>query len=456
MFDPFTHNVLASIEGLNLSTDLVIHESVVFGNSGHYEPIHGITEYFVDAHQVYGRIPIEKYAELARSAGDINIDEQSFAALRQMPQGRRLGDYACIAFPVTIPEEYLSEDDDRANTRLLEWLLRLGDQIIDLLRLFLYKPGDERRIGRVGGIGRGIHGLWLYSRSENQVKFLARKTSAFALMAEPVSVGLENFRTWYSTDTFHELCSVACLHPEKHNANNDKIFAAMRSFRESREVQSLEGRFRQLMPLIEDLANRHENEKLKGNQLRRRIAQVAWYSLNDDWDKELPLRWGRWNKVTELETEVERLWSKVRNSLSHTCRVVSNFTTDPAKDLVTMEVIAISMIRAMGRAYFESNAFEISLYDSILRTKYSDLAELDRQVPPRIGIEMQSKKKKSGSREQASLEVYGIGRREARTSGICVKCRSDQVTAADFRDDPSRKEFAISGWCQNCQDKFFK
>ena len=37
----------------------------------------------------------------------------------------------------------------------------------------------------------------------------------------------------------------------------------------------------------------------------------------------------------------------------------------------------------------------------------------------------------------------------------CVFCSSTIVTTSDFKDDLSRKEFAISMLCQKCQDDTF-
>ncbi len=39
---------------------------------------------------------------------------------------------------------------------------------------------------------------------------------------------------------------------------------------------------------------------------------------------------------------------------------------------------------------------------------------------------------------------------------FCTWCQKPITSAADFRDNLSRKEFAISGLCQDCQDKTFK
>ena len=36
--------------------------------------------------------------------------------------------------------------------------------------------------------------------------------------------------------------------------------------------------------------------------------------------------------------------------------------------------------------------------------------------------------------------------------GKCATCGSTKVKHEDFRDDPSRKEYGVSGMCQECQD----
>lgn len=45
-----------------------------------------------------------------------------------------------------------------------------------------------------------------------------------------------------------------------------------------------------------------------------------------------------------------------------------------------------------------------------------------------------------------------FGRTTAITSDTCVFCKTP---ATEFRDELSRKEYAISGMCQNCQDDTF-
>lgn len=44
---------------------------------------------------------------------------------------------------------------------------------------------------------------------------------------------------------------------------------------------------------------------------------------------------------------------------------------------------------------------------------------------------------------------------QLRMAGMCPTCKQ-QIKINSFRDDISRKEFRLSGLCQECQDKFFE
>lgn len=41
-------------------------------------------------------------------------------------------------------------------------------------------------------------------------------------------------------------------------------------------------------------------------------------------------------------------------------------------------------------------------------------------------------------------------------SGLCVTCNSDKLTNNDFRNSTSRKEYSITGMCQECQDSIYE
>ena len=78
-----------------------------------------------------------------------------------------------------------------------------------------------------------------------------------------------------------------------------------------------------------------------------------------------------------------------------------------------------------------------------------------------------SRPSKSRARSNlSSLGLYGFIRKKlpVRTTdrhtqswraGLCIRCRCTEVTPYDFRDASSRREFQISGFCQNCQDEIF-
>lgn len=54
--------------------------------------------------------------------------------------------------------------------------------------------------------------------------------------------------------------------------------------------------------------------------------------------------------------------------------------------------------------------------------------------------------------DELITEILGIDRIKSIQSDLCVQCEKE---AKEFRNDISRKEYRISGMCQNCQDEFF-
>jgi hypothetical protein len=59
---------------------------------------------------------------------------------------------------------------------------------------------------------------------------------------------------------------------------------------------------------------------------------------------------------------------------------------------------------------------------------------------------------KSEEMEAAIKRMFGVDRRASILSKTCASCGGDAI---NFRDGLSRREFAISGLCQECQDKIF-
>ena len=57
------------------------------------------------------------------------------------------------------------------------------------------------------------------------------------------------------------------------------------------------------------------------------------------------------------------------------------------------------------------------------------------------------------SADQRPVDALFAGRREAIDAGRCRRC---DEPVAEFRDDVSRAEYRLSGFCQKCQDWFFE
>ena len=55
-------------------------------------------------------------------------------------------------------------------------------------------------------------------------------------------------------------------------------------------------------------------------------------------------------------------------------------------------------------------------------------------------------------KEDTAMKLFGRSRMLAIAGKGCVKCGKPAV---DFRDEISKKEFGISGFCQVCQDDIF-
>ncbi|HCX23761.1 MAG TPA: hypothetical protein DHN29_17700 [Cytophagales bacterium] len=54
--------------------------------------------------------------------------------------------------------------------------------------------------------------------------------------------------------------------------------------------------------------------------------------------------------------------------------------------------------------------------------------------------------------ENFAHAAYGRGIKESQEKKVCVICGEE---ASDFKDEVSKKEFNISGMCQECQDFTF-
>jgi hypothetical protein len=55
-------------------------------------------------------------------------------------------------------------------------------------------------------------------------------------------------------------------------------------------------------------------------------------------------------------------------------------------------------------------------------------------------------------KEEMAISLFGRSPSLAKATGQCVSCGEFNL---EFRDELSRKEYGISGFCQGCQDDFF-
>ena len=60
---------------------------------------------------------------------------------------------------------------------------------------------------------------------------------------------------------------------------------------------------------------------------------------------------------------------------------------------------------------------------------------------------------KTPQMEKALTDMFGVDRVGSIKADKCVMCEGD---ATEFSDELSRKEYTISGLCQDCQDEFFR
>jgi hypothetical protein len=232
---------------------------------------------------------------------------------------------------------------------LLRQLLLQGEQIIDVIRLFLFKPGDNTSIGRVGAVGSGVYGAWIGDDGE-YAKFIARQISPFQLVQKPMQVTLTDVRKIYNDPVFKELCSAACDTLDNFDPLLRRVFQALRAFRESRDIQDLEARFLRLASLAEHLAKDDSATYLQGDKLRKRIAKIAqsgWYEKSD---------------ILDI---VKDLWAHVRNRLTHSVETFASIGRDPVPDIQNMERIVVNMIQAVVIAW-RNQQFGLDPYKSLL------------------------------------------------------------------------------------------
>jgi len=201
---------------------------------------------------------------------------------------------------------------------------------MDLIRLFLFKPGEDASIGRVGSLGNGISGVWFGDSDGTFSRFIARKTIRFQLVQDPMERGVADVRRIYNDPVFRELCSVVCAGKEEDPLLN-LVIRSLRAFRESRDIQAAEPRFQRLAAVAEDLARRNQTKRLQGTELRNRVASMA--------DR-------GWQKEGDPLAATNDLWDNARNPLAHSANTFAMIGRDSDRDIEMVEMIVIIMIQS--------------------------------------------------------------------------------------------------------------
>jgi hypothetical protein len=322
-----------------------------------------------------GAIPFTSYVHFSETSA---MDDLTLQEISGLPE-RRIKDFTCVAFELELDKsDYALASSERFNSALLQDLLARGDKILDVLRLYLFKPGQDNSIGRVGAIANGVYGLWLGTIDGESVKFIARRVSRYQLVQDPIDVSLAEVRRIYNDDTFKELYSAACMGTQRYPVL-DGVFDGLRAFRESRELQSWEARFRHLGALAEGLAKKDKSERLFGKELRDRMAHVAsrgWYTeLSGNSSSDIlpkpthsaSLKHLEWNTKDDVLKVVEDLWDNVRNPLTHSAATFTSLGRDPKQDVLNIERIVVAMIHALVNAWrLELFHDDKSAYDLLL------------------------------------------------------------------------------------------
>ena len=321
------HYALTTVEGLHLTCDFVIYSAALFGCPPNYSPTRvGLHDSFREPYEIYGAIPFREYRRLAETSF---MDEETLKALGGVT-AQRMKDLTCIAWELDLSTIECFGKNEEINSSVLSRVTEAGEQILDIIRVFLFKPGEDASIGRVGSLGRGITGVWIGDGAGENGQFIARKTSKFQLVQEPVEKGLRDVRKIYNHDVFREMRSVVCS-----GSITDPTLAlvlkSLRAFRESRDLPSQEARFLRLAAIAEHLARRTPGKRLAGETLREDIAKLACYGLTE--------------KGETLKT-VRDLWGNARNPLTHSADNFAAIGRRAESDIAAMEKLVFAMIEA--------------------------------------------------------------------------------------------------------------
>jgi hypothetical protein len=376
--------VIAPIEGLHLDFDYRMYSAEVYGCPPDYKPNPQGCSEFRHPYEIFSRINLGQYNQLAEIC---DIDPETIENLSFLPN-RKLSDFTCLAFSIDL-DDAIKKPHDNSDQSTFNYIIDKGERLLDAWRLCIFKPGEDASIGKFGAIGNGVQCFWIGEDNTGKPRFIARKTSRFALTQKPFDVLLSEFGPIYNDHTFRGLCVAAYYYPSNEDEIKNILYEGMRAFRESRELPYVEARFRQLATIAETLAKKYPNERIDGKELRERIAKIstAGWDLYKNYNTsrmtthlspdQYKLIWQRydevgWSEIEEALRIITDLWSNVRNPLSHNVSQFSTLNRDAVKDLRNMERVIITMINGLYAAWEVQEFYEKPIYEILLDEKHNN------------------------------------------------------------------------------------
>src|SRR5205814_4473476 len=125
------------------------YSEALFGCPPDYSPTRvGLHDAYREPYQTLTSIPLSEYPQFRQMSF---MDDLTMQALRSATVPR-VRDFSCIAWE--LPEGMVTSftTGPASNSAVLSRVIGAGEQILDIMRLFLFKPGEDISIGRVGSL----------------------------------------------------------------------------------------------------------------------------------------------------------------------------------------------------------------------------------------------------------------------------------------------------------------
>ncbi len=389
--------VIAPIDGLKMNFDYRMYSAELYGCPPNYRPNPESCPEFRQPYDVLGKIPFHQYIRLVER--ELISDVATVDALTDLPD-RKINDFTCIGFEIQFDETVKPFDNTaEPSQKLFDQIVERGESFLDPLRFCLFEPGKHESIGRFGSVGNGIQCFWIgYGTREDdensgKIRFVARRSLRYTLSQSPIHLLETEFGPIFADITFQGLCHIAYEEPTNRDRFYDHMLRALKQFRESREFQVPEARFRHLVSIAEDLAKIGAKKRLVGDDLRNRIAKISsngwklYMAVNNNHPRILNMskrsyelieqRYAEigWESQTAAQMIVKDLWSNVRNPLTHTLETFQTLGRDTTKDLMNLEKVIVTMVNGLYAAYEVEESYEKPAHEILLHRDFGDEAD---------------------------------------------------------------------------------